>query len=101
MFREFSALPIRAREIAVRAALGASRAVLVRMLVILSITLATFGGLLGMALASWVTRALLHFAPADLPRADEIHLDYAVLAFAIGLSLLSAVVFGVLPAIQA
>jgi putative ABC transport system permease protein len=92
---------IRAREIAVRAALGASRAALVRMLVIESITLATFGGLLGVALASWVTRALLHFAPADLPRADEIHLDYAVLAFAMGLSLISAVMFGVLPAMQA
>jgi putative ABC transport system permease protein len=92
---------VRAREIAVRAALGASRAVIVRMLVIESITLATLGGLLGIALASWGTQALLHFAPADLPRANEIHLDYPVLAFAMVLSLLSAVVFGVLPAMQA
>jgi putative ABC transport system permease protein len=92
---------VRAREIAVRAALGASRAAIVRMLLIESITLAAFGGLLGIVLASWGTRALLHFAPAGLPRADEIHLDYAVLAFAMGLSLLSAIVFGVLPAMQA
>ena len=92
---------VRAREIAVRAALGASRAVIVRMLAIESITLAALGGLLGIVLAYWGTQALLHFAPADLPRANEIHLDYAVLAFAMGLSLLSAVVFGVLPAMQA
>lgn len=92
---------VRARELAVRAALGASRAAIVRMLVIESMTLAVLGGLLGIVLASWGTQALLHFAPADLPRADEIHLDYAVLAFAMGLSVLSALVFGVLPAMQA
>jgi predicted permease len=92
---------VRARELAVRAALGATRGVIVRMLVIESITLAALGGVLGILFASWGTQALLHFAPADLPRADEIHLDYAVLAFAMGLSLLSAMVFGVLPAMQA
>jgi putative ABC transport system permease protein len=92
---------IRAREISVRAALGASRAAIVRMLVLESLTLAVFGGLLGIVLAAWGTQALLRFAPADLPRAGEIHLDYAVLAFAMGLSLLSALVFGVLPAMQA
>ena len=92
---------VRAREIAVRTALGASRAAIVRMLLNESIKLATFGGVLGIVLASWGTRALLRFAPPDLPRANEIHLDYAVLAFAMGLSLLSAIVFGVLPAMQA
>lgn len=92
---------VRAREIAVRAALGASRTAIVRMLVTESVTLAAFGGLLGIVLALWGTRALLRFAPANLPRVNEIHLDYTVLAFAMGLSLLSAVVFGVLPAMQA
>jgi putative ABC transport system permease protein len=92
---------IRAREIAVRAALGASRVAIVKMLVIESLTLSLLGGLLGIALAYWGTQALLHFAPSDLPRADEIHLDYAVLAFATSLSLVSAMVFGVLPALQA
>ncbi len=92
---------VRAREISVRAALGASRAAIIRMLVIESMTLATFGGLLGILLASWGTQALLRFAPPNLPRANEIHLDYAVLGFAMGLSLLSAMVFGVLPAMQA
>jgi putative ABC transport system permease protein len=92
---------VRAREIAVRTALGASRAVIVRMLVIESLVLAALGGLLGILLAAWGTWALLRFAPADLPRANEIHLDYTVLAFAMGLSLLSVMVFGVLPAMQA
>jgi predicted permease len=92
---------VRAREISVRAALGASRAAIIRMLVIESMTLATFGGLLGIALASWGAQALLRFAPPNLPRANEIHLDYAVLGFAMGLSLLSSIVFGVLPAMQA
>ncbi len=92
---------VRTREIAVRAALGASRAAIVKMLVTESITLAFFGGVLGIVLASWGTQALLRFAPPNLPRAAEIHLDYAVLAFAMGLSLLSALVFGVLPAMQA
>jgi predicted permease len=92
---------VRAREIAVRAALGASRGAIVRMLVNESITLSMLGGVLGILLASWGTRTLLRFAPPDLPRANEIHLDYAVLAFAMGLSWLSAIVFGVLPAMQA
>jgi putative ABC transport system permease protein len=92
---------VRARELAVRAALGASRAAIFRMLAIESLTLAVLGGLLGIVLAAWGTRALLHFAPASLPRANEIHLDYTVLAFAMGLALFSATVFGVLPAMQA
>jgi putative ABC transport system permease protein len=92
---------VRTREIAVRAAVGASRAAIIRMLAIESLTLAVFGGVLGIVLAAWGTRALLHFAPANLPRANEIHLDYTVLAFAMGLALLSAAVFGVLPTMQA
>ncbi len=92
---------VRAREIGVRAALGASRAAIVKMLLMESVTLATLGGLLGIVLASWGMRGLLRFAPADLPRVNEVHLDYAVLAFAMGLSLASAIIFGVLPALQA
>ncbi len=92
---------VRAREIGVRAALGASRAAIVKMLLMESVTLATLGGLLGIVLASWGMRGLLRFAPADLPRVNEVHLDYAVLAFAMGLSLVSAIIFGVLPALQA
>jgi putative ABC transport system permease protein len=92
---------VRAREIAVRAALGASRGAIVRMLAMESVTLAGLGGILGIVLSAWGTKALLRFAPANLPRVNEIHLDYAVLAFAMGLSLVSAMVFGILPALQA
>jgi putative ABC transport system permease protein len=92
---------VRTREIAVRAALGASRARIVRMLIVESLTLAVLAGVLGVALAWWGTLALVHFAPPNLPRVDDIHVDYAVLAFAMGLSMLSAIVFGVLPALQA
>jgi predicted permease len=92
---------VRAREIAVRAALGASRVRIVRMLVKESMALAVMGGVLGMALAWWGTRALIHFAPPDLPRVSDVHVDYAVLGFAVGISMLSALVFGALPALQA
>ncbi len=92
---------VRAREFAVRAALGASQARIVRMLILESITLAAAGGLFGIVLAWWGIGALLHFAPPDLPRASEIHPDYTVLAFAMGLSMLSSMVFGVLPAMHA
>ncbi len=62
---------------------------------------AVLGGVLGMVLAWWGTRALIHFAPPNLPRAGDVHVDYAVLGFAMGISMLSALVFGVLPALQA
>jgi predicted permease len=92
---------VRTREIAVRAALGASRARIVRMLFLESITLAALGGLLGIALASLGMRALVYFAPSNLPRVDDVHLNTPVLVFAMGISTLSAVLFGVLPALHA
>ena len=92
---------VRAREIGVRTALGASRLRIVRMLLSESIALAVFGGMLGIALAIWGTKALVHFAPANLPRVEDIHVDFTVLAFAIGISMISAIVFGVLPALHA
>jgi predicted permease len=92
---------VRAREIAIRAALGATRGRLVRQLVLESGVLALGGALLGMALAWWGTRMLVRFAPASLPRVDDIHVNYAVLGFAMLLALVSALLFGVLPALQA
>ncbi len=92
---------VRAREIAVRAALGASRAAIFKMLLIESVTLALLGGIAGILLALWGTQAMMRFAPANLPRASEIHLDYAVLGFAIALSMSCAILFGVAPAMQA
>ena len=91
----------RERELAVRAALGAGRARLVRQMLVESTLLALFGGLLGVAFASWGVDLLLAAGPADLPRTRQVHLDGAVLAFALGISLLSGVLFGLLPALTA
>jgi len=92
---------VRAREIAVRAALGATRARIVKQLVIESAVLGVAGGIGGIGLAWWGTRALMHFAPATLPRAGEIQVNIPVLGFALALSLLSALLFGAMPALQA
>jgi putative ABC transport system permease protein len=91
----------RSREIATRAALGASRARLVRQLLAESLLLATVGGGLGLLVARWGIDALGVTAGAAVPRADEISLDARVLLFTLGLSLLTAIVFGLAPALRA
>jgi len=92
---------VRGREMAIRAALGATRGRLVWQLVLESGVLALGGAVLGIGLA-WVgTRVLVRFAPANLPRLDDVQVDYAVLGFALALAVLSAMIFGVLPALQA
>jgi predicted permease len=92
----------RAREIAVRLAMGAGKGRLVRQLFIESILLGLMGGVLGVALAFWGSRSLLALmASGRNPVTLSVHPDLAVLAFAIAVSLLTAVVFGVLPAWRA
>jgi putative ABC transport system permease protein len=92
---------VRQAEMSLRLALGASRTRLVRQLLTESALLGLFGGILGLILAFAGTRLLLNYSPSNLPRTNEIAVDGRVLAFTLGLSVLTAVIFGVVPALQA
>ena len=91
----------RERELAMRVALGAGRGRLVRQCLTESAVLALSGGVLGILLAAIGVRPFVTFWPGDLPRADEIHLDWRVLLFAVVASLVSGVLFGLAPALRA
>ena len=90
----------RAREMAVRAAVGASRWRLIRQLLTESLVLGVIAGLAGVWLARLGVVALLALAPADLPRTDEIRIDAVALLFALIVALGASVLFGVMPALQ-
>jgi putative ABC transport system permease protein len=91
----------RSKEMALRAALGAGRARLVRQMLSESVLLAIIGGLAGVALAWWGTTALTGLGPKELPRAQEIRIDTPVLWFALGTSILTGLLFGLVPALRA
>ena len=91
----------RSREIALRAALGASRWRIVRQLTVESLLLGLGGGALGLGLAMAGTALLIQMAPPTLPRLSEVRVDVAVLAFGLAASALSSLVFGLAPAWQA
>jgi predicted permease len=88
----------RRRELAVRTALGASRAQLIGHLMIEAALLTIVAGAIGIALAGWLVRVLITIAPSSLPRLESVSIDSGVLAFAIGVGLVSAVLFGAMPA---
>src|SRR6266404_8299392 len=90
----------RTKEIAIRAALGAGRGRILRQLITESLLMGLLAGALGVLLAFWGERALVALAPGDVPRLSETHIDLGVLAFALGISLLASVLFGLAPALQ-
>ncbi len=91
----------RRREVALRLALGASRSRVARQMLTESVLLSLAGGALGAALSVWLTDLLVALAPADTPRLAEASADWRVLLFAAGASVLTGVVFGLAPALQA
>lgn len=91
----------RQKEFAIRIALGASRWQLVRQLLIESMLLAGAGGILGLALAELGVKLLIALSPDSLPRLEEIRVDGLVLIFSLGITLVTGVLFGLIPAWQA
>ncbi len=91
----------RAREIAVRIALGAGRDRIVRLVLTESLVLALVGGIAGFALSLWATRVLILMAADSIPRAESIHPDLSVVLFTVALTLGTGIVFGLVPALRA
>src|SRR5580693_6953061 len=91
----------RAREFAIRAALGASRGRVLRQLLTESTLIALAGGAVGLLLAAWGTQGILTLVSDTLPRAQEVRVDGRVLLFTLGISLISGILFGLAPALRA
>jgi putative ABC transport system permease protein len=90
----------RTAEVALRGVLGASRMEIVRQMLVESLMLSLLGGLAGIALAMAILKEAIRFLPETLPRLNEVSLNGTVLAFAVGLSVLTGLLFGVLPAVR-
>ena len=91
----------RTREVALRAALGASRRRIVRQLITESLLLSLIACASGLLLAYWGSKVLVALAPVGLPRLTEIGIDRWVLTFTFGVSMISSLLFGLVPALYA
>ncbi len=91
---------LRSKEVAVRAALGASRSSIMRQLLTESVLLALIGGVAGLILAAWGTDLLLAIAPRALPRVNDVGLDWRVVMFTAVVALGTGLLFGIAPALE-
>jgi putative ABC transport system permease protein len=91
----------RAHEVSVRAALGAGRGQLLRQFLAESLTMAILGGAVGLLLAWWGVRAMVRFGPVGIPRLETLSLDWRVAGVTLAVSLLTGILFGIAPALQA
>jgi predicted permease len=91
----------RQKEIALRAALGASRWRVVRQLLTESLLLSVIGGGIGLTLSFWLTKLFISVSPPNTPRFDEIKPDTRVFLFTLGLTIVTGIIFGLAPALQA
>jgi putative ABC transport system permease protein len=92
---------VRQREMAMRVALGASRSCLLRQMLTESLLLSLGGGTLGLLVTFWTVKAVIRLCPGDIPRLQETSVDGAVLGFTLAVSVLTGLVFGVVPACRA
>ncbi|MDI6448728.1 ABC transporter permease [Anaerobaca lacustris] len=92
---------IRQRELAMRAALGASRGRILRQMITEGLLLSAAGGAVGLLMTVWTLQGLVGLCPRDIPRLDETRVDLPVLAFTLGISVLTGLLFGAMPAWKA
>lgn len=91
----------RQKEMAIRSAMGAGRWRIARQMLTESVLLALVGGTLGLLIARWCIDFILYISPDAIPRSREISLDWRVMAFTVGVSFLTGILFGLVPALQA
>ena len=92
---------VRQKEIAIRAATGATRTRILRQVLTESLLLSVIGGIAGLLLSIWLTRVLMSMLPEGAPRLGQVGIDYRVLTFSLGVSALTGILFGIVPALQA